>query len=59
MSNKDKIYEIEKDIKIILTNHLPHIQIILTEHSQALRFIFWLLALVGGAIVINLIGTFF
>ena len=45
-----EIAETRGDVKLILTNHLPHIQTSLTEHGLTLRLVLWVLAGVAGAI---------
>lgn len=49
--------ETRGDVKVIMTNHLPHIQTSLTEHGLTLKLVLWVLAGVAagvGSIVVAL-----
>lgn len=54
-----ELEEVKQDVKLIMTNHLPHIQAELAVHSSSLKNIFWVLMAVGGALIANLISSFF
>lgn len=49
----DDLVELKSDVKLILTNHLPHLQEKLVEHDQKLKLILYLL----GAVAIGVLGA--
>lgn len=48
-----RLDELSSDVKLIMTNHLHHVQSSLTELDVKMKGVIWFLGTLGGIIIIN------
>lgn len=48
-----RLDELSSDVKLIMSNHLQHVQASLTELDVKMKGVLWFMGALGGAIIVN------
>lgn len=55
--HKEEFKRLREDVTTIMTNHLPHIQILMQSLNDRVKLLMWVLGIVGSTIIIGLVGA--